>query len=169
MSDISTLGLGPMGAALARSLLQAGHSVTAWNRSHAKVQPLAQLGAMPADSLSSAVAASPIVLACFNNYQTTQALFEVPEVSGLLFKKTIVQLGTGTPREARQAEAWFTSRGAEYLDGAILAGPAAIGAPTTTILYSGRQQTFDRYHALLGSLGGGTRFVSENVSSAAAI
>lgn len=169
MSDISTLGLGRMGSALARSLLQSGYSVTVWNRSRAKVQLFAQLGAIPADSVPAAVEASPVVLVCIDSYQTTQELFEAPAVIGLLPRKTIVQLSTGSPREARSAEAWFTSHGAEFLGGAILAGPAAIGAPSTTILYSGRRETFDRCSALLGSLGGDTRFVSERAGSAQAI
>ncbi|MCZ6493189.1 MAG: NAD(P)-binding domain-containing protein, partial [Planctomycetota bacterium] len=33
MSDISVLGLGSMGAALARALQRAGHRITVWNRS----------------------------------------------------------------------------------------------------------------------------------------
>src|SRR6266436_4648447 len=101
-----------MGSALALALVKAGRSVTIWNRSRAKAQSLAQLGAMPAESVSAAVAASPVVLVCINNYQTTQRLFEPPDVVGLLPGKTIVQLSTGSPKEARNAEAWFTSRSA---------------------------------------------------------
>ncbi len=169
MSDISTLGLGRMGSALALALVKARRSVTVWNRSRARVQPLTQLGAIPADSVSAAVAASPVVLVCVDNYQTTQELFEAPDVVGLLPGKTIVQLSTGSPKEARKAEAWFTSHNALYLDGAILAGPHMIGAPTTMILYSGQQAAFDRYSDLLGLLGGDTRFVGQKVGSAAAI
>jgi 3-hydroxyisobutyrate dehydrogenase-like beta-hydroxyacid dehydrogenase len=43
MSDISTLGLGLMGSALARSLVNGGHSVTVWNRSPARMQPLVDI------------------------------------------------------------------------------------------------------------------------------
>ena len=43
MSDISTLGLGLMGSALARSLVKGGHDVTVWNRSPARMQPLVDI------------------------------------------------------------------------------------------------------------------------------
>ena len=59
MSDISTLGLGLMGSALARSLVKGGHGVTVWNRSPAKMQPLVDMGAAPAASVAAAVEASP--------------------------------------------------------------------------------------------------------------
>jgi len=52
MSDISTLGLGLMGSALARSLVNGGHDVTVWNRSPAKIQPLVDAGAAPAASVA---------------------------------------------------------------------------------------------------------------------
>jgi 3-hydroxyisobutyrate dehydrogenase-like beta-hydroxyacid dehydrogenase len=39
MSDISILGLGLMGGALARAFQQAGHKITVWNRSPEKMEP----------------------------------------------------------------------------------------------------------------------------------
>ncbi len=36
MSDISVIGLGAMGSALARTLLQNGYAVTVWNRTAGK-------------------------------------------------------------------------------------------------------------------------------------
>ncbi len=45
MSEISVLGLGNMGAALAKSLLASGRSVTVWNRSADKAKPLIDAGA----------------------------------------------------------------------------------------------------------------------------
>jgi len=169
MSEISTLGLGLMGTAVARSLVNAGHSVTVWNRSGARTQALVQLGAAAAGTVAAAVASSPVVLICIDGYQTTQALFDSREVLALLPGRTIVQLSTGSPSEARQAEGWFSAHGAQYLDGAILGGPATMGTPRGTVLYSGRRELFDRCSALLGALGGGTRFVGEKIGAAAAI
>jgi 3-hydroxyisobutyrate dehydrogenase-like beta-hydroxyacid dehydrogenase len=169
MSDISTLGLGLMGSAVARSFIHAGHRLTVWNRSGAKTQSLVQLGASAAGSVPAALAASPVVLICIDGYRTTQALFDEPEAVNLLPGRVIVQLTTGSPSEARRADAWFSARGAQYLDGAILGGPATMGTPKGTVLYSGRREIFDRCTALLGALGGGTRFIGEKIGAAAAI
>ena len=45
MSDVTVIGLGAMGSALARTVLQAGYSVTVWNRSSDKIKPLVDIGA----------------------------------------------------------------------------------------------------------------------------
>ena len=81
----------------------------------------------------------------------------------------VVQLSTGTPQEARAFESWFTSLGADYLDGALLCYPEDIGTPGATIVYSGRRSVFDQCEALLTSLGEDIRFVGEKVGSAAAL
>ena len=47
---IGWIGTGRMGFDMARRLLAAGCNVTAWNRTRAKAEPLAALGARIADS-----------------------------------------------------------------------------------------------------------------------
>jgi len=44
MSDITVIGLGLMGSALARAFQNAGHSLTVWNRTAAKMQPFIDNG-----------------------------------------------------------------------------------------------------------------------------
>ena len=80
MSDISALGLGLMGSAPARSLVNGAHGVTVWNRSPARMQPLVDMGAAPAASAAAAVEASPVVLVNIDDYPSTRALFEAAEV-----------------------------------------------------------------------------------------
>ena len=169
MSDISTLGLGLMGSALARSFVHGRHDVTVWNRSPAKMQPLVDMGAVPAASVAAAVEASPVVLVNIDDYPATRALLEAADVVEKLSGRVVVQLSTGTPQEAREFEAWFTSLGADYLDGALLCYPEDIGTPSATIVYSGPRPVFDRCEALLASLGEDIRFVGEKVGSAAAL
>ena len=169
MSDISTLGLGLMGSALARSLVNGGHDVTVWNRSPARMQPLVDMGAAPAVTAAAAVEASPVVLVNIDDYPSTRALFEAADVVEKLSGRVVVQLSTGTPNEAREFEAWFTSRGADYLDGKLLCYPENIGTPSATIVYAGRRSVFDHCEALLTSLGEDIRFVGERIGSAAAL
>ncbi|WSW79688.1 NAD(P)-dependent oxidoreductase [Streptomyces sp. NBC_00996] len=59
---VSVLGTGIMGAAMARNLARAGHTVRAWNRSRAKAEPLAADGAHIADSPAEAVQGADVVL-----------------------------------------------------------------------------------------------------------
>ena len=38
MTDVTMIGLGAMGSALARAFIGAGHSVTVWNRTAARIE-----------------------------------------------------------------------------------------------------------------------------------
>ena len=44
--NVSLIGLGVMGAEMARTLLRSGHRVTVWNRTAAKAEPLVRAGAV---------------------------------------------------------------------------------------------------------------------------
>lgn len=59
---VSVLGTGIMGAAMARNLVRAGHTVHAWNRSPAKAEPLAADGAQIAATPAEAVRDADVVL-----------------------------------------------------------------------------------------------------------
>ncbi|MEU6672261.1 NAD(P)-dependent oxidoreductase [Streptomyces sp. NPDC046727] len=59
---VSVLGTGIMGAAMARNLLRAGHTVRAWNRTRAKAEPLAADGAHVAGTPAEAVEGADVVL-----------------------------------------------------------------------------------------------------------
>ena len=52
--DVGFIGLGNMGAAMARNLLKVGHNVTVYNRTRAKAQALAAVGARVATSIADA-------------------------------------------------------------------------------------------------------------------
>ena len=169
VSDITVIGLGMMGAALARAIQHAGHELTVWNRSADKMQPFIDNSVAAAPDVVSAITASPVILICIDNYAVTDAIVKSDDVSPLLAGRTVVQLSTGTPREARESAAWMTAHDISYLDGAILCGPNDIGTDTSQILLSGDEAAYDRAGKLLECLGGTVRYLGTNVSAASAL
>ncbi len=167
--SVSMLGLGYMGSALARAFLAQQHTVTVWNRTARKAEPLAEAGAQVATSVAEAIAASDVTVVCVSDYHGSDALLRPAEIAARLKGKTVVQLTTGTPQEARSGAAWAAEQGITYLDGAIMASPLEIGTPDGTLLYAGPQAAFERYQPLLLSLGGKSVFLGENPSHAAAL
>src|SRR6266508_4268419 len=117
MSEVSVIGLGNMGSALARVLQENGRAVTVWNRSPEKAAPLVDMGTVLAPSAAAAITASPLIIVCVTNYAASNHI--LGEVATNLAGKLLVQFTTGSPQEARASEGWANAHEAEYLDCAI--------------------------------------------------
>ncbi|MER6937739.1 NAD(P)-binding domain-containing protein [Nocardioides sp. NPDC000441] len=146
-TDVSVLGLGAMGSALATALLDAGRSVTVWNRTPGRAKELVASGAGAADSVPAAVLASPVVIACLLDHSSVEETLGL--AAGELRGRTLVNVTTTTPNEARALASWAAEHGIDYLDGAIMAVPAMIGSRAGQIFYSGSRAAYD---ALLPTL-----------------
>lgn len=169
MSDVTMIGLGAMGSALARAFLRNGHGVSIWNRTKARMTPVANEGAVPYETAWQAVRASPVTVICIDNYDATRALIDSEGLLEALAGRTLVQLSTGTPAEARQFARWLNSNGIVVLDGAIMPYPEGIGADDAQILFSGPDDIYSRNQRLLGALGGDVRYVGAEIGAAAVL
>jgi 3-hydroxyisobutyrate dehydrogenase-like beta-hydroxyacid dehydrogenase len=169
MSDISVIGLGAMGSAIAKAELGAGHAVTVWNRSRDKISPLVDLGASGSETISEAILASEVILICIDCYETSDQLLDDEEVLPCLPGKTFIQFSQGTPTEARSSEAWLSRNGASYLDGTIFCFPSMVGDPQSIILVGGNQSCFERVQKFLDPLGGDVRLLEGNIGASAAV
>lgn len=152
-----------MGIALAEALLGNGHHLTVWNRTPEKADDLVARGARRARSATEAVAVSPTTIVCLDNYETLQRVFAPSD--GSTAGGTVINLTSGTPNEARAASAWFADRGIDYLDGAVMVPPPAVGTPGAVLLYSGARDVFDRHAGALASLGE-PRYLGDDVGLA---
>lgn len=140
-----------MGIALTGALLRNGHPTTVWNRTPGKARDLVAQGARLAASVDDAVAASPLTVVCLKDYA---ALYDaLGPVGGAWAGRALVNLNSGTPKEAHAAASWAAERGAAYLDGAIMVPPPLVGEPGSVLLYSGPRAVFDAHRATLVSLG----------------
>lgn len=163
-APVSVLGLGMMGAALAGAYLKAGHRTTVWNRSAGKADALVEQGAVRADDVAAAVAASDILVICVVDYDALYTILD--PVKDSLSGKVIVNLTSGVPEDARSAAKWADEVGAEYLDGYIMTVPPAVGLPQTLLFYGGSQATFEAHEETLKVLGGNSVFLGTDAGIA---
>lgn len=163
------IGLGAMGAEIARLLLESGRGVTVWNRTSAKAAPLVEAGAVLAPSAAEAIAASAITVICVYDYAAAKSILEADAVAQAVRGRTIVQLTTGAPPEAREAEAWAHGHGGKYLEGALQVAPEQMAKPDTTILLSGARDAFEGAEPLLRVLGGNLVYLGEPIGAASAM
>ena len=165
MTDVSLIGLGPMGIALARAL-RSKYTLTVWNRTAERAEPLLNQGTVLAASALAAVQASPVVLVCVADYAASRAILAAPGVADALRGKVLVQLSTGTPQDAR--DDWAALSGVAYLDGALLATPSQIGRPDTPLFISGEERALAACRPLLEAVAGNIQYMGEPIGNAAA-
>ncbi len=97
MTSVTVLGLGLMGFALARTLLQRGHRVTVWNRTLEKGRALVSDGAVLAESVLDAVTANHVIIICVHDSTVTRNILESSvQVSAALKGRVLVELSTRT-------------------------------------------------------------------------
>ncbi|MCD9142414.1 NAD(P)-dependent oxidoreductase [Streptomyces albireticuli] len=149
--SVTVLGLGQMGTALADAFLAAGHPTTVWNRSAGKADGPVARGAALAGGAAEAVAASPLVVVCLSTYDVVREV--LADSAGTLRGRTLVNLTSGSPEQARETADWAAGHGIDYVDGAIMSTPPGIGNSAIMLLYSGSPAAFAAHEGTLRSLG----------------
>jgi 3-hydroxyisobutyrate dehydrogenase-like beta-hydroxyacid dehydrogenase len=165
---VTVIGAGRMGSALATVLFHKGFATTVWNRTGAKTKLLSRLGLSVAQSLEESVRVADIVVVSLSDYSSARELLRQPDVETALRDKIVVQLSSGTPKEAREMDSWARRCGISYLDGAILGSPEWIGTPACTIFYSGAEEVFNGARPVLMAFGDRTLFVGHEIGHASA-
>lgn len=155
-APVSLLGLGAMGAALAGPLLSAGHRLTVWNRTPERAAALTPRGARPAATATEAARAAELVVVCLLDDDATRQVLQ-PLVETLR-GRTLINLTSTTPAQARQMARWAAEHGIDYLDGGVMAVPEMIGAPGAAVLYSGSKTAFTTAEPVLSLWGEHTYF-----------
>jgi 3-hydroxyisobutyrate dehydrogenase-like beta-hydroxyacid dehydrogenase len=167
MTDISVIGLGAMGSALAQTLLQGGYAVSVWNRSPGKAEALREAGAEIAETAAAAVAASPTTITCIASHDQTIELLE--SCAGELSGKIIIELSTGGASEAEKLAALLAAQGASWLIGIINAYPTAIGKAETVLTVVGDPAVWQTCQDAIKTLGGSSAHVGTEAGMCAAL
>jgi 3-hydroxyisobutyrate dehydrogenase-like beta-hydroxyacid dehydrogenase len=167
-ADVTVLGLGPMGRALAAAFLDAGLRTTVWNRTPGRDTDLIARGAVPASSAAEAVAAAPLTVVCVVNYDASDAVLRRDAVTAALKGRTVVNLSADTPARARDTAEWADRHGIRYLDGAIMTPTPTIGTDDAVFLHSGPEELYREHRPVLAALGGTHTHLGEDTGRAAA-
>jgi 3-hydroxyisobutyrate dehydrogenase-like beta-hydroxyacid dehydrogenase len=167
--EVSVLGLGSMGITIAQIFLDQGYKVTVWNRTAEKADALVAKGAVLARSAAEAMRAARVIVMCVYDYRAADAILAMEGAAAAMDGRLLVQLTTGSPKDARDAEAWAHRQGATYVEGAIQAAPDQMGRPDTPLLVSGAEAAFHEAEPLLKVLAGGIVYLGEKASAAAAM
>ena len=167
MTDITVIGLGAMGSALARAQMKAGRTVTVWNRSPEKAAKLVADGATAASTASEAIAASPVVITCVKSHP--QTLEVLRNASNALPGKTIIELSTGGAEDAEELASFLEGCGAAWMVGIINAYPHMIGGEDTVLSVVGTETQWSEYEPIIKAMGGNSVHVGDQAGMLAAL
>ncbi|WP_393059933.1 NAD(P)-dependent oxidoreductase [Streptomyces sp. LN549] len=150
-SAVTVIGLGPMGQAMTRTLLAAGHPVTVWNRTAGRADGVVAAGATLAATPGEAVEASDLVILSLTDYQ---AMYDIlGSTTASLAGRTLVNLSSDTPDRSREAATWAADHGAGFLTGGVMVPAPMVGTEAAHVYYSGRDEVRESHLAALALIG----------------
>ncbi len=153
---VGFVGLGIMGKPMARNLMQAGHELVLYNRTHSKAEELAAEG-------DAEVAGSPGEVARASDVTITM-LPAPPEVEQIILGEDglldnaregslVVDMSTSSPTLARQMARNARDRGIGMLDAPVSGGDVGAIDGTLSIMVGGEEGDFERARPLFEVMG----------------
>ncbi len=155
--SIAVLGIGMMGFPMARRLCEAGHRVSAWNRSRAKAERLLPFGAQVFDRPADAVARADIVVCLLEDGSAVESvLFDQGTTAGLRPHTLVVDMSSIQPRQARDHAARLAALDVSHLDAPVSGGTVGAEAGSLAIMAGGKPADFERALPVFATLGRAT-------------
>ena len=163
---VSVLGLGRMGTAFAERLIDAGRTVTVWNRTAQRAGELVERGAREATSLTDA-ATSDVVLSMVLDDDALAALWaDGALLDGPQHPKVWIDSSTVSPTAAKAAAAAARQRGIEYVSAPVSGNPGVVRAGSAIFAVSGDDESAVEIAAdVLTDIGRATHIVGTGVSA----
>jgi len=143
-SKLGWIGVGRMGYAMAERLAKGGADLTVWNRTRAKAEPLAALGAKVASQLSE-LAACDIVFVMVSTWDDVREVIAGPRglLSGPRAPKMVVECSSISLEGSAELRALLAARGVQMLAAPVSGNAKVIKAGRLSFVCSGPRAAFD--------------------------
>ena len=147
------IGLGSMGAAMARNVAKAGLLGAVWNRTESRAAELArELAVTPALTPADLARQTDVILLCVS---ADADVLEVIQqlLPALAPGKTVVDMSTVSRETAREAARQVHDLGADFLDAPVTGGMEGARHGTLAIMVGGHEDTLERIRPILCAMG----------------
>jgi len=154
---VAFIGLGSMGAPMARLLVDAGFDVAVYNRSADKARPLEQAGARAAASAREAAEGADVLATMVADDQALKAVLrgEHGALQGLRQGAAHVSMSTISLALARELADEHREAGADYVAAPVFGRPDAAAAKKLWVLAAGPAQAIETARPVLEAMGQG--------------
>lgn len=154
---IGFIGIGIMGEAMVRRLLDLGFPVTVWNLEPERLQTVLPHGALPAESPAALAASSDIVMLCVLHMQAVEhcILGENGVAAAGPGPTLVIDFSTADPDGTRQVAATLKDMtGAGWVDAPVSGGPQLARTGQMTVMAGGSEADFARAQPIIAQMAG---------------
>ncbi len=153
--DIGFVGLGAMGAGIVPRLMAVGHTVTGWNRSKDRAEPLIKSGMRFAATPRAVALVSDVVFSIVTDAAAVRsvALGDDGIIAGLKPGSVYVDMSTIAPDASRAISAQFSARGLAMLDAPISGSPVTLVQGNASLMVGGDRAAFEQVEPVLRAIG----------------
>jgi 3-hydroxyisobutyrate dehydrogenase len=143
-TKIGWIGIGRMGYAMAERLVKGGADLTVWNRTRAKAEPLAALGAKLAND-PAALASCDIVYVMVSTWDDVKEVIAGPQglLSGGRAPKLVVECSSISLEGSAELRGLLAARGVQLLAAPVSGNAKVIKAGRLSFVCSGPRSAFD--------------------------
>lgn len=166
--NVALLGTGLLGRVVAERLQATGHSVTVYNRTREKAEPLRQAGVMIVDHHEDAARIAECVILLLADAPAIRTVLLSDSTRTALAGKTVIQMGTIAPSESVVFEQEVLDAGGDYLEAPVLGSLAEAKTGTLLVMVGGTPEQFTRWGKVFRSLSQEPRLIGP-VGQAAAL
>ncbi|MEM8806379.1 MAG: NAD(P)-dependent oxidoreductase, partial [Cyanobacteria bacterium P01_G01_bin.38] len=150
---IGFLGTGLMGAPMAVQLEKAGHQVTAWNRTQAKLEPLISEGIEIAPSPQAAIATTDALVIMLTDALAIEETLLNDEARAVLLGRTVIQMSTIAPAESKAIAQKVSAVGGDYLEAPVLGSIPEAKSGSLILMVGASPKQFKQWLPVLQCLG----------------
>jgi 2-hydroxy-3-oxopropionate reductase len=167
MSQLGFIGLGNIGGAIARNLLEDGHGLVVYDAEKARVDELAAAGATAASGAAEVAGRSEITFLSLPTPDVVDAV-AADWLEGAAAGGVLVDLSTNSPSRARALGERLRSAGCELLDAPLTGGAPGAQMRMLMFMVGGDAGVFERVRPVFDKLGRATFHLGEQGQGMAA-
>jgi len=156
---VGWIGAGRMGYAMAERLAKGGADVLVWNRTRAKAEPLARVGARVAGALAE-LAARDIVFCMVSTWKDVQQVIDAL-LAGKAQPRMVIECSSISLEGSAELRRRLAARGVDYLAAPVSGNAKVIKAGKLSFVCSGPRQSFDAALPLLRMIAPAASYVGE--------
>src|SRR5687768_6409032 len=153
-----------MGSRMVKRLLDAGHSVTGYNRTRAKAQWLLDTGMKWAETPRAVADSADVVFSMVSDTAALQAITAGTHgiVAGLAAGKIYIDMSTVSPAASRDIAQQVAAKGAQMLDAPVSGSVITLEEGKLSFMVGGDRVAFEQARSILEAIGPKVTYVGGN-------